>query len=107
MWLGRVSSSCSTCDTRCLTAKRQQHHLTWKIGYTYISNYYNQYDDSEWPNFILDLGKYYLKTHSVASPIDHYIVCPDFDLRFLITPFESSNFSYLRISLQCKMHTTV
>jgi hypothetical protein len=25
----RVSSSCSTCDTRRATAKRHEHHLTW------------------------------------------------------------------------------
>jgi hypothetical protein len=27
---GRVSSYCSTCDTRRVTVKRHEHHLIWK-----------------------------------------------------------------------------
>ena len=37
----RVSSSCSTCDTRRATAKRHEHHLTWTSCWTpeYVNKY--------------------------------------------------------------------
>jgi hypothetical protein len=30
MFSGRVNSSCSTSDDRCITAKGRENHLTWK-----------------------------------------------------------------------------
>ena len=32
----RVISTCSTCDTRCVTIKRLEHHLMWKSRWTSV-----------------------------------------------------------------------
>ena len=42
MCSGRVGSACSTCDIRCITVKRNEHHLTWKWCWTPV--YVNRYE---------------------------------------------------------------